>query len=131
LTIAEAAAGQTLGTGDKWQLDRFTRTLRHNVRMRLKQTFKHLRQEAKFAYILLCEASVYRCAVPEDWWLSHLDYWDCDSESALKALDVSHERFLVEEAVESKQYSLRQHALIRSVSYQIRFQKPLIKTGIP
>jgi hypothetical protein len=74
LTIAEAAAGQTLGTGDKWQLDRFTRTLRPNVRMRLKQTFKHLRQEAKFAYILLCEASVYRCAVPEDWWLSHLDY---------------------------------------------------------
>ena len=40
---------------------------------------------------LLCEASVYRCAVPEDWWLSHLDYWDWDSESALKALDALHE----------------------------------------
>jgi len=91
LTIAEAATGQTLGVDDKWQLDRFTRTLRHNVRMRLEQPFQRLRQETKFAYILLCEASVYRCAVPEDWWLSHLDYWDWDSESALKALDALHE----------------------------------------
>jgi hypothetical protein len=116
VAISEAAAGQTLGPDDKWQLDRFTRTLRRNVRIRLEQTFQRLRHESKFAYILLCEASVYRCAVPEDWWLSHLDYWDCDSESAQKALDALHERFLVEEAIESEQYSLRQHALIRSVS---------------
>ncbi|ASC69571.1 hypothetical protein XM38_004980 [Halomicronema hongdechloris C2206] len=116
VVIAAAAAGQAVGAEDKWRLDRFTRTLRRNVRQRLEQTFQRLRQDAKFAYILLCEASVYRCAVPEDWWLSHLDYWDCDQETGGLALDALRDRFLVEEAIESGQYTLRQHNLIRSVS---------------
>jgi hypothetical protein len=114
--IAEAAAGQTIGADDKWRLDRFTRVLRHNVRMRLEQTFQRLRQDAQLAYILLCECAVYRCAVPEDWWLSHLDYWDSDQEARLLALDALRDRFLVEEAITSGDYMLRQHTLIRSVS---------------
>lgn len=86
------------------------------MRQRLEQTFQRLRRDAKLAYILLCEVSVYRCAVPEDWWLSHLDYWDCDQETGGLALDALKDRFLVEEAIEAGQYTLRQHALIRSVS---------------
>lgn len=124
--IAAAAAGQAVGADDRWQLDRFTQTLRRNVRQRLEQTFQRLRQEAKFAYILLCEAAVYRCAVPEDWWLSHLDYWDCTLEQGLLALDALRDRFLVEEAIcpgqgfanASERYTLRQHSLIRSVSLE-------------
>ncbi|MGP1385388.1 MAG: AAA family ATPase [Thainema sp.] len=116
--IAAAEAGQPVGAEDKWRLDRFTRTLRRNVRLRLEQTFQRLRQDAKFAYVLLCEASVYRGAVPEDWWLSHLDYWDCDPESALLALDALRDRFLVEEAIEAGEYMVRQHNLIRSVSLE-------------
>ncbi|NMF84173.1 AAA family ATPase [Nodosilinea sp. P-1105] len=124
--IAAAAAGQAIGADDRWQLDRFTRTLRRNVRQRLEHTFQRLRQEAKFAYILLCEAAVYRCAVPEDWWLSHLDYWDCTPEKGHLALDALRDRFLVEEAIcpgqgfanKSNGYTLRQHSLIRSVALE-------------
>ena len=114
--IAEAAAGQAIGAEDKWRLDRFTRTLRRNVRIRLEHTFQRLQRDAKVAYLLICESSVYRCPVPEEWWLSHLDYWDCDPEAGLAALDALKDRFLVEEGVEAGQYTLRQHALIRSVS---------------
>lgn len=116
--IAEAAAGQMVGAEDKWRLDRFTRALRRNVRQRLEQTFQRLRQDVKFAYILLCEASVYRCGVPEDWWLSHLSYWDCDAATGQLALDALRDRFLVEEAIANGQYTLRQHSLIRSVSLE-------------
>jgi hypothetical protein len=54
--------------------------------------------------------------VPEDWWLSHLDYWDCDYDTGWVALDALKDRFLVEEVVEAGQYALRQHNLIRSVA---------------
>ncbi|MEO0827714.1 MAG: AAA family ATPase [Cyanobacteria bacterium J06642_9] len=107
--IAAAEAGEAIGAEDKWRLDRFTRTLRRNVRLRLEQTFQRLRQDTKFAYILLCEASVYRCAVPEDWWLSHLAYWDCEEDARLLALDALRDRFLVEDAIADGQYTLRQH----------------------
>ncbi|NEQ29568.1 MAG: helix-turn-helix domain-containing protein [Leptolyngbya sp. SIO4C5] len=116
--IAEAEAGQAVGADDKWRLDRFTRELRRNVRARLEQTFQRLRQDAKFAYVLLCEASVYRCAVPDDWWLSHLEYWDCDPETRERALEALKDRFLVEEAATPSDYTLRQHTLIRSVSLE-------------
>lgn len=114
--LAEAEAGQVMGAEDRWRLDRFTRELRRNVRLRLEQTFQRLQRDARFAYILLCETSVYRTAVPEEWWLSHLEYWDCDEEAAAIALDVLHDRFLVEETLDAGQYGLRQHNLIRSVS---------------
>lgn len=116
--IAAAEARQAVGAEDKWQLDRFTRTLRRNVRHRLEQTFQRLRQDVKFAYILLCEASVYRCAVPEDWWLSHLEYWDCEVEFRELALEALRDRFLVEDAIAEGEYTLRQHNLIRSVALE-------------
>jgi nucleoside phosphorylase len=57
--IAEAQEGNSVGADDKWQLDRFTKTLRRNVRSRLNKTFKRLQEDAKWAYIMLCETSVY------------------------------------------------------------------------
>jgi hypothetical protein len=115
--IAEAQEGNTVGADDKWQLDRFTNTLRKNVRSRLNKTFARLEKDAKSAYIMLCEASVYRCAVPEDFWFSHLEEWDRNEEEQRAALDALRDRYLVEVLLDSNdQYLLRQHNLIRSVS---------------
>ena len=114
--IAEAAEGNTTGANDKWQLDRFTRALRRNVQQRLEQTFERLRQDAKYAYILLCETAVYRCPVPDDWWLSHLEDWQQSEAQQIAALDILCDRYLVEEMTEDTQLLLKQHNLIRSVS---------------
>ncbi|NEP16828.1 MAG: AAA family ATPase [Leptolyngbya sp. SIO4C1] len=114
--IAEAAAGATTGADDKWQLDRFTRALRRNVQQRLEQTFERLRQDAKYAYILLCETAVYRCSVPEDWWLSHLEDWQQSEAEQTAALDVLCDRYLVEVMTKGTELLLKQHTLIRSVA---------------
>ncbi|WP_013320651.1 SEFIR domain-containing protein [Gloeothece verrucosa] len=115
--IAEAQAGKTTGE-DPFKLDRFTKTLRRNVRSRLNKTFARLKEDVRYAYILLCEASVYRCPVPENFWLSHLEDWDRDAEEQKAALDVLRDRYLLEELVEENQCLLRQHNLIRSVSLE-------------
>lgn len=114
--IAAAAEGDTTGADDKWQLDRFTRALRRNVQQRLEQTFARLRQDAKYAYILLCESAVYRCPVPDDWWLSHLEDWQQSEADQVTALEILCDRYLVEEITEGSQLLLKQHNLIRSVS---------------
>jgi NB-ARC domain len=62
--------GITASADDQWRLDRYTRKLRKNVRSRLEKTFGRLKQDMLNAYRLLCEASVYRCAVPEEFWRS-------------------------------------------------------------
>ncbi|NJM99930.1 MAG: hypothetical protein HC800_24820 [Phormidesmis sp. RL_2_1] len=58
-TTLAAAAGNATGADDKWQLERFTRALRWNVQRCLEQTFTRLRQDARYACILLCETAVY------------------------------------------------------------------------
>ncbi|MEG3845403.1 TIR domain-containing protein [Microcoleus sp. herbarium19] len=116
--IAEAQEGISVGADDKWQLDRFTKTLRRNVRFRLNKTFARLKEDANWAYILLCEASVYRCPVPEDFWLSHLEDWDRNEDEQRAALDTLRERYLVEESVNNYQILLRQHNLVRGVSLE-------------
>jgi nucleoside phosphorylase len=117
--IAEAQEEISIGRDDKWQLDRFTTTLRRNVRSRLDQTFKRLKEDAKWSYIMLCETSVYRCAVPEDFWLSHLEDWDRDEQEQVAALKMLEERYLVDKKMsEENQIELRQHNLIRSISLE-------------
>jgi nucleoside phosphorylase len=116
--IAEAQEGVSIGVDDKWQLDRFTKTLRRNVRSRLNKTFARLKEDAKWAYILLCEASVYRCSVPEDFWLSHLEDWDRDEVEQRSALDALRDRYMVEELIDRDQCLLRQHNLIRSTALE-------------
>jgi hypothetical protein len=61
---------------------------------------------------------VYRCPVPKDFWLSHLEDWDRDEEEQQVALDALRDRYLVEEVVESDRCLLRQHNLIRGVSLE-------------
>ena len=113
--IAEGQDGKTVGK-DQWKLDRFTTTLRRNVRSRLNKTFTRLKEDAKWAYIMLCESSVYRCPVQEDFWLSHLEDWDRNENEQKAALETLRERYLVEESLEDNRCLLRQHNIIRSVS---------------
>jgi nucleoside phosphorylase len=100
--------GITASADDKFNLHRYTRSLRRNVRVRLERTFNRLAKDVRYAYILLCEASVYRCPVPKDFWMSHLEDWDRDEEEQQVALDALRDRFLVEEVVESDRCLLRQ-----------------------
>ena len=116
--ISEAQEGKSNGADDKWQLDRFTQVLRRNVRSRINKTFSRLKEDSKWAYILLCESSVYRCPVPEDFWLSHLEDWNRDVNEQKVALETLRERYLVEEIIDSNQCLMRQHNLVRSVSLE-------------
>jgi len=61
---------------------------------------------------------VYRCPVPEEFWLSHLEDWNYDEDQQQVALDALRDRYLVEEVVENNQCLLRQHNLIRSVALE-------------
>ncbi len=101
---------------DKFKLHRFTRSLQRAVEKRVELTFKRLAEEVFNAYVLLCQVSVYRRPVPEDWWLSHLEDWDCDEEKQEVALNALRDRYLVEEEVTDDELLLRQHNLIRSVA---------------
>lgn len=114
--LDEAKQGCLSSAEDQWRLDRFTRLLRIHVRSRLTLTFERLKQDVHPAYLLLCEASVYRCPVPEDWWISHLDDLDLSEEDQWATLDALRERYLVEEVIENDRYQIRQHNLIRSLS---------------
>ncbi len=117
--IAEAKGGKIVSADDHWRLDRLTKTIRIHVRKRLDKSLARLKDDAKYAYILLCEASVYRRFVPKDWWLSHLEYWDCNTEQQLAALDTLRDRYLVEqEPDDNHQLLLRQHNLVRSVALE-------------
>ncbi len=112
--------GVTVGADDKFQLDRYTRMLRKNVSQRLDKTFFRLQKDAINAYRLICVGAIYRCEVPESFWLKLLKSWQCDEEKQEVALQTLLDRFLVEkEGVdESGEFLLRQHNLIRSVSLE-------------
>lgn len=117
--IEEAKSeGIIASADDEWKLDRYTRQLRKNVRDRLEKTFCRLKEDVLNAYRLLCEGARYRCPVPEEFWLSHLEDWDCDEEEREMALEVLRDRFLVEEVIEEDEFKLRQHNLIRSVALE-------------
>ncbi|MBD1904699.1 ATP-binding protein [Funiculus sociatus GB2-A5] len=114
--------GLMASADDRWQLDRYTRGLRRQVRVRLEKTFNRLNKDVHYAYVLLCEASVYRCPVPEEFWLSHLEDWDLpedwNDQKSQQMLDALRERYLVEEVIDNNQCLLRQHNLIRSVAIE-------------
>lgn len=92
------------------------------MQQRLEHTFERLKQDTRYAYILLCETAVYRCPVPEDWWLSHLEDWAStplspqDEAEMAMALEVLRDRYLVEESTQDDELLLKQHNLIRSLS---------------
>ncbi|MEW6492363.1 MAG: ATP-binding protein [Cyanobacteriota bacterium] len=101
---------------DEFKLERFTRSLQRAVKKRVGLTFERLAKDVFNAYVLLCEVSVYRRPVPEDWWLSHLEHWNCDEDQQITALDALRDRYLVEEQDIEDEILLRQHNLIRSVA---------------
>jgi len=115
--IKEAKQGKTTHK-DKLHLHKYTRELRRHVRVRIEKTFNRLKQDVYYAYVLLCEVSVYRCPVPEDFWLSHLEDWDYNKEQQKMALDTLRDRYLVEDKIENNQCLLRLHNLIRSVALE-------------
>jgi nucleoside phosphorylase len=129
--IAEAQVGKSTGIEDKWQLDRFTKTLRRNVRSRLNKDFARLRNDAQWAYVLLCETSVYTSPVPESFWLSHLEDWGRNREEQETALNTLRNRYFIEELYEDNQILLRQHNLIRSVSLEHLKQMEYEANGVP
>ena len=117
-TIAEVKSGKASSKDDKWEIDRFTRTLYLNVRYRLTQTFDRLKTDCKWAYILLCEASTYRSPVPEEWWLQHLEDWDVSENDQKNAINTLRDRLLLEEEISNEQCMVRLHNLIRSVALE-------------
>jgi hypothetical protein len=117
--IEEAkTGGPTASAEDPWHLHRYSRELRKNVKLRLGRTFDRLRQDIQSAYFLVCATSVYRCPVPQRFWLSHLEDWEYEQEAREVALDVLRDRYLVEEVIEDDQLLLRQHNLIRSLALE-------------
>ncbi|MGD1717727.1 NB-ARC domain-containing protein [Dapis sp. BLCC M172] len=120
--IEEAKSKRITGADDRFLLDRYTRMLRKKVKSRLDKTFFRLRKDALNAYRLICVSAIYRCEVPESFWLKLLKNWQCDEEQQEVALQTLHDRFLVEveERVDenSGEFLLRQHNLIRSVSLE-------------
>lgn len=110
--------GVIAGADDNYRLHRSTKELRKKVRQRLEATFERLKEQVKSAYILLCTSSIYRLAVEEELWLSHLEDWDYDENQQESALDVLRDRYLVEEVVREGEYLLRQHNLVRGVSLE-------------
>jgi len=113
-----------IGKNDYFPVARLTKALYHRVRSRLNHTLDRLKTEVPFAYRLLCEVSIYRCAVPSNWWLSHFDEWDDLPEdwhesNSSAILNVLQDRFLVEE---DPGRNLSLHNLVRSVALE-RFKK--------
>ncbi|WP_353933028.1 NB-ARC domain-containing protein [Okeanomitos corallinicola TIOX110] len=112
--------GITASADDQFNLHKYTQNLRTNVKVRLEKTFDRLEEGVYNAYLLLCYASVYRCEVPENFWLAHLEEdEDVDEDGQQIALGALKERYLVEERVdENNQYLVRQHNMIRGVSLE-------------
>jgi nucleoside phosphorylase len=118
-SISESQNGKNTGE-DNLQIDRFTQTLRSNVRSRINTTLRRLKNDNLYAYILLCMTAIYRCPVPEEWWLDQLKYYVQDKEEQKNALNTLRERYLAEEVKINDDYRifLRQHNLIRSASLE-------------
>jgi hypothetical protein len=120
--LEEASQGVVTSTSDRWKLDRYSTELRRKVRSRLDRTFKRLSENAHYAYVLLCTASVYRCPVKQSWWLRHLEYRGYDDEQQRSALQALRDRYLVEVTFDqdSAAVLVGQHNLVRSVAISHR-----------
>jgi hypothetical protein len=84
----------------------------------IEKCFERLKEECFVAYALICEAAVYRSAVPQDWWLSHLEDspWNCNAERQRMALDELRDRHLIEEEIVQDKLHLSLNPLVRSVA---------------
>jgi tetratricopeptide (TPR) repeat protein/transcriptional regulator with XRE-family HTH domain len=99
-------------TRESKQLDEteYDDELDRRVRERIKRSLQQLPPDAQD---LLLRSSVYRCPVPKKFWLSMID--DRDSSQQKEAYRVLSNFGLIEK----KDTRIRQHNLIRSVSYDL------------
>jgi len=93
--------------------------LQLRVEDRVRKSLERLQKDAPVAYVLLLRSSVYRCSVPERFWLAMLG--DVSKEKEAAALGTLQSRYLVlkEGVTSTNQFLLRQHNLIRSVAYKL------------
>ncbi|MEW6493482.1 MAG: tetratricopeptide repeat protein [Cyanobacteriota bacterium] len=93
--------------------------LQLQVKDRVRKSLERLEQDVPYAYTLLLRSSVYRRPVPEPFWLEML--WSLTEEKKAAALRTLESRYLVlaEEITHTGQFLLRQHNLIRSVTYEL------------
>lgn len=113
--IKPKSQAEAISPNDQFKLDLSNRRkLEQKVRQRIEKTFSRLAKDIFNAYLLLCETSVYRRPVPEEWWLEHLE--ECTLEEQDAALTALCDRYLVEEELTEDEVLMRQHNLIRSVA---------------
>ena len=118
--------GIVKGKEDRWKLSSYTTALRRRVKERLETTFERLKNDVYDAYFLLCTASVYRCEVPESWWLSNLEDEGYTEEQQKAAMQALCDRYLVEDrGIDHEDERLvGQHNLIRDVAIDHRLKLP-------
>jgi tetratricopeptide (TPR) repeat protein len=93
----------------------YNQALQRRVRRRVEISLKRLPSNA---FNLLCFSSVYRCPVPESFWLSLIE--DHTSQLRQQAYQILVQRALVEkEGIHQNQFLIRQHNLIRNVAYNL------------
>ncbi len=114
------------GKEDRWKLSSYTTDLRRRVKERIETTFERLKNDVYDAYCLLCTASVYRCEVPESWWLSNLEDEGYTEEQQKAAMQALCDRYLVEDrGIDHEDERLvGQHNLIRDVAINHRLKLP-------
>jgi DNA-binding Xre family transcriptional regulator len=110
--------GKVEGSEDRWQLASYTVQLRRFVQTRINITFDRLKAQLPIAYELICIASIYRCEVPEFFWMDNLELEGYDLEQQQLAMTALRDRFLVEDAGfnEADERMVSQHNLIRSIA---------------
>jgi DNA-binding Xre family transcriptional regulator len=110
--------GKVEGSEDRWQLASYTVQLRRFVQTRINITFDRLKTQLSIAYELICIASIYRCEVPEFFWMDNLELEGYDLEQQQLAMTALRDRFLVEDAGfnEADERMVSQHNLIRSIA---------------
>lgn len=111
-------AGDRYGPHDRANLAYSTQRLRKALRYQIERVFRRLYGDFPDAYILLCYGAVFRHATEEELWIGLLVERGYDEEDARLALDVLHDRYLVEAAPDGNAtcIKLRLHNLIRSVA---------------
>jgi hypothetical protein len=119
-----AAQENNQGKDDLWKLDSYTRQLRLRVRDRIKMTFQRLRLQIPIAHALICIASIYRGAVPDNFWKEQLEMEGYDQEQQSLAMITLQERFLVEDGGfdTANVHLISQHNLIRSIAITQRLE---------
>ena len=120
--LKAAREGENEGREDRWKLASYTVELARFVQKRIDITFDRLKEQIPIAYELICMASIYRCEVPEGFWLSHLQFEGYDREQQKLAMTALRDRFLIEEGsfTQTDERLVSQHNLIRSIAISHR-----------